>query len=359
MSRNYPLDEILLPMGATTVKDEKKMEELWDSEDYIAEEKFDGSRYLSIGGRFFSRRVSVVDHLPVEKTENVPHLYTALSFNSNLILDGEVYLPNQTSNEVTSIMGSLPERALKIQEGKGYLYYVVYDILRDLEGNWLLDEPWKERRKVLEEVFTNSPLSSSPYIQLAQVIKHNKREFYGEIMRRGGEGVMLKNINGLYVPDKRPRWNWIKVKKEITADVVITGFKPAKREYEGKELKTWQYWESYSGDKLILNGLEESKQFIEEYGEPVQPVTKYYWHGWIGSIEFSQYNNKGELVPMGECSGISEELRKDMSENPEKYIGQVMEISAMQRTKDGYFRHPQFLRLRDDKNPKDCLIGEF
>jgi ATP-dependent DNA ligase len=55
---------------------------------------------------------------------------------------------------------------------------------------------------------------------------------------------------------------------------------------------------------------------------------------------------------------MKEELRKDISENPTKYQGECMEISAMERTKDGFFRHPQFLQMRDDKNQKDCIIGQ-
>jgi ATP-dependent DNA ligase len=373
MSRTYPLDEILLPMGGTTVKDPDKMDEIWESDEYVAEEKLDGSRYLCIGGRFFSRRKSVVDGIPVEKTENVLHLSGIFQGYDKLILDGEVYLPGGKSNEVTSIMGSYPERALQLQQERGFLCYVVYDILRDIEGNWLLDLPWKERRKKLEETYNRilndmGGLKSSAknFFKLTYPVYENKREFYRMVVSLGGEGVMLKNINGKYVPDKKPRWNWIKVKTEITSDVIITGFKPAKKEYEGKELDTWNYWEKdgvlFTASE-ILSGLSdvekefayESYEYFKKLG--YEPVTKYYFYGWIGSVEFAQFNDKGDLVNVGFCSGISEELRKDMTENPDKYVGQVMEISAMERTKDGYFRHPQYLRMRPDKNPNECIIG--
>ncbi|MCZ4246963.1 hypothetical protein O2313_05375 [Bacillus amyloliquefaciens] len=360
MNNGYPLDEILLPMGGTTVKDQRKMDELWENDNYVAEEKYDGSRYLSIGGRFFSRHVSVVTKLPVEKTANVPHLNKVLSDYPLLILDGEVYIEGGKSSDVVSIMGSSPEKAVARQEERGYVNFVAYDILRDMDGNWLTDLPWIDRRGILEEqmelIFTDHP--DTTHISISKYVKHNKKEYNAEIMRRGGEGVTLKNINGKYHPDKKPRWNWIKVKQEITSDVIITGFKEPVREYTGEELDNWPYWEAEDGILYTLNGQQEAQEECWSNGIKVDPVTRFYFYGWIGAIEFAQYDDKGELKHVGHCSGIRDELRKDMTENSDKYIGTCMEISAMERTKDGYFRHPQFLRLRPDKNAKDCVINE-
>ena len=372
---NYPLNEILLPMGAKEVKDEAKMENLWNSTEYIAEEKLDGARYLSIGGRFFSRRISDVTGIPVEKTAQVPHLASVLEKYPNLILDGEVYYEGMTSNEVTSIMGSLPERAIALQEERGKLKYVLFDILRDVDGKWLLDLPWKERRKKLEEFHQNLVYSredNAANIEISIVVSEDKREFYNLIMERGGEGVILKNINGKYVPEKKPAWNWVKVKKHITDDVVIMGFKPPVREYEGKELDTWEYWEfDETGDKytrsqlidFIYNSIHNGEQYDPEFFQShletfYTPITKFYFNDWIGAVKFGKYDKDGNLVELGECSGLTDELRKDMSENPDKYIGQAIEIGAMERTKDGFYRHPQFIRMRPDKNPSECVLEE-
>lgn len=356
MSELYPLDEILLPMGGTTVKDPEKMDEIWESREYIAEEKYDGSRYLSVGGRLFSRKVSVKTNFPVEKTDNVPHLTQYLENYPLLILDGEIYIPGKKSNEVVSIMGALPEKAIARQSKQGFVSYVVFDILRDMDGNWLTDLPWVDRRGILletlEVIFNDFP-NSTEIITLSDYTLTHKKQFNAEIMRRGGEGVMLKNVNAKYFPDKKPRWNWIKVKQNITSDVIITGFKPAKREYQGDELDTWDYWEC-KGELLHRNDFFDE----ETIANIATPVTKFHFYGWIGSVLFSQYSAAGKLVEVGYCSGITEELRKDITENQEKYLNECMEISAMERTKDGYFRHPQFLRMRPDKNQKDCVIGE-
>lgn len=357
---SYPLENILLPMGAKEVKDAKKMEALWDNPEYIAEEKLDGARYLSIGGRFFSRRISDVTGIPVEKTAQVPHLASVLEKYPNLILDGEVYYEGMTSNEVTSIMGSLPERAIALQEERGKLKYVVFDILRDLEGEWLIDLPWIERRKKLEEFHQTFILrdENAHYVDISTVVLTQKKEFYKAIVARGGEGVILKNINGKYIPDKKPAWNWIKVKKHITDDVVIIGFKPPVKEYNGKELDTWLYWEDPNGNKREVVYTKEGMSNAELVKFGFVPVTKFYFNNWIGAVKFGKYDKDGNLVELGECSGLTDELRKDMSENPDKYIGQVMEIGAMEKTRDGFYRHPVFNRMRPDKNPHECRLGE-
>ena len=41
-----------------------------------------------------------------------------------------------------------------------------------------------------------------------------------------------------------------------------------------------------------------------------------------------------------------------------RYIGKVIEISAMENTAAGFYRHPQFKQFRQDKNPNQCIINE-
>ncbi|BFH11642.1 hypothetical protein WJ0W_005588 [Paenibacillus melissococcoides] len=77
------------------MKDGAKLEAFLNDFNYIAEEKWDGSHYLSILGRFFSRQISDVVGIPMEKTDRVPHLSEHLSIFPGLILDGELYIPGK------------------------------------------------------------------------------------------------------------------------------------------------------------------------------------------------------------------------------------------------------------------------
>lgn len=387
---DYPLTEIILPMNAKEEKKDAKLDALFDDPNYISEEKYDGVRELAIGGRFFSRKISDIDGLPVEKTDRVPNLHELLKPFPNLILDGELYYPGCTSAEVTSIIGAKPEKAIARQQELGWLKYIVFDILRDMDGNWLIDKPWYERRKILENTINHIAEMTvitdfDFFIGLSKVEYANKRGLLGKVFERGGEGIMLKNINGLYMPDKRPANNWVKVKKVLTADVVVMGFEDAVKEYTGDYPEAWQYWEVTNESRPGWKG----RCFVEEgFGEQAgqwaftalskdgvtyntyTPVTRLYYNGWVGAIKFGQYEYEGEaegdfggsvpvmeLVELGQCSGLTDALREEIKANPDSFIGRVMEIKAMERTKDGFFRHPVYKGWRDDKNAKDCVIN--
>jgi ATP-dependent DNA ligase len=52
---------------------------------------------------------------------------------------------------------------------------------------------------------------------------------------------------------------------------------------------------------------------------------------------------------------MSEEERKDMFNWPIDYKGKVMTCSGKDIFKSGALRHPNFVRLHPDKDPKDCI----
>ena len=306
------------------------------SSNYIAEEKIDGHHYLAVDGHLISTHISVVTGLPVDKTENLIHISKAIQDLglTELVLDGEIHLPIDgcKSYDVQTVTGSDPAVARKWQEKTGlWAHFRVFDILRDLEGNWLHGLPWHERRKLLEEI--QPELESTGFIFVNPVVSSGKVEFLEGLLKEGKEGIVLKDINGRYSSGKRPMWNWIKVKQEKFDDVVIMGYEPAERLYSGENYEEWPFWEE---------------------GEP---VSKYHALGWIGSIIVGKYDQAGKLVRMGTVSGMNEYYREKFSMEGDKYIGRVIKIKLMEETKGGKFRHANFKELHADKNAKECLLG--
>jgi DNA ligase-1 len=54
------------------------------------------------------------------------------------------------------------------------------------------------------------------------------------------------------------------------------------------------------------------------------------------------------MTPMGKVgTGFTDRQRKDLFE--ESFVGQMIEVKCMELTEDGLFRHPVFMRLREDK----------
>jgi ATP-dependent DNA ligase len=313
---------------------QKRLDHYMSSPAYVAEPKIDGCHYFLDSGRVLSTQISKGTNSLVDKTDNVPHLIEGyLRANlGEIILDGEINYPNKRgSNEATKITGCSASEAVRRQEEElGWVTFTVFDILRDPKGNWLINQPWNIRREALE--YAMSLLTKeSPYFQLIPVKRSRKQQFLDRILAEGGEGVVLKHTAGIYIPGKRPIDNWVKIKVSDFDDVVVMGFDPPKKEYTGKDYENWPYWE---------DGI---------------PVSKHYYLNQIGSIAFGKYDN-GELIYLGSCTGIDDALRKELTDNQEQYIGQVMEIKFMEKTADGRYRHPNFVRFHPDKNPYECLI---
>lgn len=292
---------------------------MWADSRFVAEFKFDGTRYLMHisydGARFTSRRQSVNGTGFVEKM-NFPHLET-VSFKDT-VLDGEMVLNLfGSSYDSAQITGSSREVAIAKQKELGYIHYFAFDILF-FRGEDVRSMAYYERKRILKAVVERI---DNPYIHYTKSVAENKREYYDAIVKKGGEGIVLKDVYSKY----GERSKWIKVKKQATWDVVIMWYqKPTE---------------------------------MSEKVDGTVSITRYAEKKWIGAIEFGQYVN-GKLKVFGTVSGMDEATRAMISANPDKYVGKVIEIEAQERLKSGSFRHPRFLKFRPDKRKEDCVYGD-
>jgi ATP-dependent DNA ligase len=331
----YQLVSKIDVMKPNTVKPEQikqmaKLDMLLDSPDYVVEEKIDGCHYLMVSCLFFS-----TDH--VEKTDNYPHLrdfFIQLGM-PNLIIDGEIHYPGKTSQYATHVTGADPTAAVTFQRENGWIHYYFWDMLRTPKGTWIINQPYSERRKLLQYFYDNyirdTPMAE--FIHIANMTKDNKRQFKEAVIAKGGEGIVLKKINSLYVMGKKPAWMWMKMKVIDYADLFISGYEAPNVDYSGTDFDNHPYWKE-------INGV-------------LKPVSKNYFNNWIGALELSAYVN-GQVMKICTCSGISEELRKNISENKEKYLDKVVKISFMEMTEAGYPRHPRFEQFHESKTAKEC-----
>lgn len=350
----YSIDEPLFPMNAKSLgtdKEEKlrKLEQLLTDDDYWAEEKFDGARATTAEGRFFSRHASEDKDFPnmlgfpVENTASIPHLSAAFEQIPGTWFDGEAYLFGKTSDDVTSILGCSPDKALARQIAGGYLNYIVFDLLFTDYLN-IMTYSFERRREVLEQAFKENQDIFDQFekdfkakIQLSYIAKttEEKRALLKRIeagIKAGKlEGLMFKNKKADYRAGKRLEKYWYKYKKGIEADVIIMGFTEGKGKFDG------------------LIGSIEFGQF-----KPIAKGAKRSGHTIFVDSEDKVY----ELTNCGSCSGIYDSFRSTLTTNQNAYIGKVIKITAMERTKAGRFRHPQFDQLRTDKSAMQCIWGE-
>ncbi len=298
------------PMNAQGVKGDDHLQALLNDDNYVAQEKLDGMRAVihitKDGLRIFSRSAGVADPtMPLEKTSALPHL-AALTFPSlvGTVLDAEILIAGKDCAELSGAM-----HRKDVGSDNRLVTAFVFDIIR-LGGVSVTGKTLEERITLLETVQSRLQSEHIVFLPWAKSAS-DKRALYESLLDSGKEGIMLKRLDATYVEGGRPSNNWFKDKKSATFDCVVLGFSKGAGKY---------------------NTL-------------------------VGAVIFGQYRN-GKLIQLGQASGMNDSTRSLMSRYPEQYLGRVAEIKGMERLKSGSIRHPQFVRIRTDKQPSDCQWNE-
>lgn len=415
----------LEPMTAKEYLNEDTLEEMLNSTKYIAEEKLDGTRctmHLMKGGnRLFSRRISKKTNWFSENSDSVPHLrdHEVPEEYYGTVIDGEMRIDGKEFKEVSSTLNCTWDEAIYRQTQLGFITLHAFDIIY-YKGIYVAKMPLIQRKKLLEEVITaiaykyvheeywtrdtkiislSKELISDynsgslvAYPNLIEAITYSlennhstltldKRAWYEYVIYSGGEGIMLKDINGIYT-HARAR-NYTKYKKFSTWDVVILDYVEPTRDYSGKEVDNpdakWSYWYDAEDDSRIV---EDTMTMSEAESQGLLPCTKHYAMEWIGTVKYGVLISDEEIakwkktnpkdiaeiyetaIPtktmqkylvVGECSGFDEKTRDYITKHQDKLIGTVIEVGANEIMKTGKLRHPRFLRFREDKSAEQCI----
>lgn len=360
-------DLMIQPMLIWTLPSNKKdkLSEVCASGEYFATEKIDGALYqfcrTDKGNYLFGRTVSVKNGLLTNKIDNVPHIDSALScLPCGTVIVGEIYVPGGTSKNVTSIMGCLPAEAIKRQDKQGKIKYYLHDMIF-YNGENMQSWGAETRYQKLVEAWNEFHLEQFDFLRLAESFDTGIEERLSQILAAGGEGIVLKKKDALYSEGKRPAWATIKCKQMDTIDLVCTRAIEATKEYTGKELKTWPYWQERS--ERDQNGeytwLSSEGQYYEDYlhnPHIYRPVTKPYFYGWKTAIGIGAYDDEGNLKEIGTVSsGLTDEMRAHLDD----YVGKVVALQCMSiDRKEKTLRHPIVKAWRDDKNAAECKLSE-
>lgn len=406
------INDGIIPIEPMTAKEvmEKEHDFIMGSDDYIFEEKLDGVRglvyfmparpyYNNSHCRVFTRRKSVKTDFYGEKTDSLPHIFKInIPELDGTVLDCEMVVLNKDFKTVSSILNCLPSEAIERQRSEGRVVCKVFDVVR-YRGVSQESAPLMERKEMLIDIIRtlhsngvdcilpvpwgrNKITVFTPH----SIKRFSKEEYFHYIMKKNGEGIMVKNVFAAY-EQKRTR-AYQKVKKRIYRDVVIVGFTAPTKEYNGKFPKDhWNYWVDKNDNKLPFekavalsgkggNVILASKLLKAGY----IPVTANYYYDRVGGIKFGVavdelfLKHKREskkqfeevylfddvrFVVVGECEGIDDSMRIDMSENPQKWVGSVFEVEGNEMFYDtGKLRHPRFYREREDKKYYDCTWSD-
>lgn len=106
-----------------------------------------------------------------------------------------------------------------LQAGRGPFTYVVFDLLH-VDGEWIEDRPWSERRERLAAIV---PPEAPPLLMLSDHVVGTGRDLFALARERELEGVIAKRMDAAYRPGRRTT-DWLKVKTHQEAVVTIGGF---------------------------------------------------------------------------------------------------------------------------------------
>tara|TARA_B100001287_G_scaffold270727_1_gene269910 strand:- start:355 stop:2013 length:1659 start_codon:yes stop_codon:yes gene_type:complete len=204
----------------------------------------------------------------------------------------------------------------------------VFDII--YEDNNLINTEFYERRKILEKIVKYK----KDYIELSELIITNSSEeinkFYKKSLRDGAEGIMLKNLSGIYKPGSRVGFG-LKMKPTMeNLDLVITGAEWG----TGKRANWLSSFELSCKNKdnfltigKMGTGIKEKDEEGVSFGHLTKLLTKFI---------ISESGKTVKLKPAVIVEVAYEELQK--SENYQS----------------GYaLRFPRFVRLREDLSLDD------
>ncbi|ESN98431.1 hypothetical protein HELRODRAFT_113751 [Helobdella robusta] len=192
-----------------------------------AEIKYDGERVqLHKQGdhyQYFSRSLKpVLDHKVKHLKDFIPLAFPGVS---DLVLDSEVLLIDNKTGK------PLPFGTLGVHKKSAFkdanVCLFIFDCLH-YNGQSLLNRPLIERRDILHKNMTqvNNHVMFSEMTHIME--EDDLVDLMMRVFREGLEGLVLKDINGIYEPGMR---HWLKVKKDYlgqgcmadSADLVVLG----------------------------------------------------------------------------------------------------------------------------------------
>jgi ATP dependent DNA ligase domain len=293
----------------------KRQIDRYDDDDLLyVTQKLDGFRGLTTYKtkiQTYSRKGQLIDGLDElhQDIENVIQASGLLDmFPNGFAIDGELLLKNE-DNLTSDALFRATTKELRKNGKKQNITYNIFDIL-PLDEFYYKDastQMYKERRAILDTIQSGQFTQVVPVLDV--ITKHDIPKWSNYASDQGWEGIMLNYANGYYRTKRSAEL--LKVKKMHTADLEIVGFNQA---IDGKN----------AGQLQSIN------------------------------VKLDDEN----IVQVG--SGLTEELRLEIWNNQDKYLGAMVEIQYFELSENQNggksLRFPVFKDFRFDKTPDDANI---
>jgi bifunctional non-homologous end joining protein LigD len=293
---------------------------------WLFEPKFDGIRCLaSIRERYVilkNRRLSII-------TETFPEIADAIldAVTSDCILDGEIVMMKDGKPDISAIQRRIHNASSLVAHLSAHTnpaQYVVFDLI-NLEGESLISHPLRERKRILARI-----LHQNTIVALTGYVEKTGEMYFEAAQRHGFEGVVAKRLDSPYLPGERSPY-WVKFRKSTGFDLVVGGYTTGR----GKRKDTF--------GALLLGAYAPDGSFV-----------------YIGRAGSGFSREEAVII----CTNLKRTESPAFSNPPAEPEAHwtlpeiVVEVKALDLTRNNILRFPVFLRVRSDKNPRECSLGQ-
>lgn len=195
-----------------------------DPEDWGFEFKWDGVRALVACNIAGNEKVQIIGRSGADFTARYPELHgLARAVGARAIFDGEIVALDTENRPSFGLLQRRmhvtdPRQASRLSASVP-VWYVLFDVLY-LNGQDLRGRPYRERRKILEELTVAGPSWNVTPAQEGDGVAML------EVARQGGlEGLVAKRLDSIYETGRRSP-NWLKIKIVASDEFVVGGWLP-------------------------------------------------------------------------------------------------------------------------------------
>ena len=295
-----------------------EMQEAFDSPDYIYELKLDGERCIAYLDKDVTDLRNKRNFKMLVKVPELSNIHKQV--NCRCILDGELIVTKDGRPDFFEIQRrSLMSNTFKIQLASSKLpaTFTAFDILY-YEDHAVTDLPLMERKKLLEKT-----IKENERIAISRYIEERGIEFYKLAKQNQLEGIVAKRKDSKYYLDKRTK-DWVKIKNLLDDDFVVCGY----------------IFKENAVISIVLGQYSNKKLVYKGHVTLGISTTDFKLIKSIPEIRTQPFN---ELPPSNDNAVWVEPSL-------------VCTVKFMMKTANGSLRQPVFKGLRDDKEPKDCIV---
>ena len=316
--------------------------------DVFYEPKWDGFRCLVFRDR---QHVDLRSRNDRPMARYFPELVSAIASlpGDAAVIDGEITVTSDGVADFAGLLARLHPAASRVAQlaQRTPATFVAFDVLA-IGADGLCDEPFVQRRRVLEDVMarTTPPLSLTPVTRQAEVAARWLRAGDGA----GIDGVMVKPADLTYQPGRRAM---TKVKTERTADCVVAGARVLAEPPGVASLLLALYDDA---DVLRHVGVASSfthvrrRELLDEIAPYVVPLDEHPWRDGFG----------GDVGRVAKLPGAATRWTPQMSLDWVPLRPELVCEVAYEHVDSGLFRHPaRFRHWRPDRDAESCRTDQL